>query len=152
MSNNIAVEDVILPLRECLAYHEAFRKLGFSSDDIYFMCEDKPSSGLYRRIWMVLKSEEKEFICAAGEVLGNPGDIRDEWCRVSEWWNETTDANRRTIWVNSHVFSTKFDFTMALIRKGFTLFDKGFGLESDGGVKSHSLIGLTSRSSSETKS
>jgi hypothetical protein len=114
-------------LRECLALFEAFRKLGYKAEDIYFMLNT--NNGCHTA-HMVLRAEGKEFVCDAGSVKGTPDEIQEQWRRAGNWWNSTTEENREAVWRGSHVFKNKMDFLMALHTKGFKSSEKTLSREA----------------------
>lgn len=103
--------------QECLACFEAFRKLGYKADDIYFMLSGDENA---YEAHMVLMAEDKKFVCDVGPMGGSSEQINTAWEEAVDWWNTTTEENRRAVWFQSHVFKNKLDFLMALHAKGFT--------------------------------
>jgi hypothetical protein len=111
------ITDIKPEYQECLGIFEAFRKLGYKSDDIYFV---SAIGGDHITVYIMLKAEGKEFTCVVGPMEGSREEIEKGWVHASNWWNTTTDSNRREVWLNSGVYKHKFDFLMALHAKGFT--------------------------------
>ncbi|MDD5008554.1 MAG: hypothetical protein PHC68_09200 [Syntrophorhabdaceae bacterium] len=69
------------PYRECLAFFEALRRLGFSSDDIYFMVAGAETPK--KQLTIVLRTQSKEFVIIAGELSEDPDKIRETWIELA---------------------------------------------------------------------
>jgi hypothetical protein len=103
--------------RQCLGFFEAFRRLGYKPDNIYFSMS---GTGNALGISMVLVEEGRQFVCAVGRLEGTREEIEKGWEEASTWWNTTTEADREKNWLNSFVHNNSFSFMAALLAKGFT--------------------------------
>lgn len=103
-------------LNEALATFEAYRRLGFTSDEIFFTLDSV-------NIFMVLQTQGKEFTITCGPrgVL-DANQITAEWNKKAEAWNGTMTApEREQIWISSFVASHCGSLIDGLMRKGIRL-------------------------------
>lgn len=103
-------------LNEALASFEAYRRLGFPSEEIFFIMDAT-------NVFMVLKTQGKEFtiVCGPrGDLEGN--QIIDEWNKRANAWNGTmTTMEREEIWTSSFVANHCGSLIDGLLHKGITL-------------------------------
>lgn len=102
-------------LNEAVAAHEAFRKLGFPSDDI-FMCKDAANV-----LAVVLKSQGKEFILTVGEVDEPDHVWQARWTEKATWWNTAPDAEKLPVYAESAVRRNAELLVGCLLQKGFVI-------------------------------
>jgi hypothetical protein len=112
----IVVENLHPVVREMLAVHEAFRKLGFESDDIFVMLDDPDGHAK-----VILRAQGKQFIVRMdGEWHASVKDRMKAWEKAVEAWNGTmTDDDRQEIWQGSHIVENTAAFVIMLDSKGF---------------------------------
>lgn len=102
--------------REALAYHEAFRRIGFAPDQICVRFHEGAMA-------VVLKADGKTFTCAApGPLLDmdRPMFLR-EWARAVDTWTAATEAECALVWNESFVCNNSAAFTLALISQGIQI-------------------------------
>ncbi len=116
-----ALKDYPHYIKEGLAYHEAFRKLGFPSEEIYFAHTDgKDGQGIALAI--VLLAQNLRFTCTIHTGLHEPlKQIQDRWSAATEAWNKADDDDLDEIWTASEVCRNKVAFIAAMQSKGFRL-------------------------------
>ncbi len=109
------------PVKEALGYFEAFRRLGFPADDIYFALGPKGQAQT------ILRSQGLQFACNVGFL---PKRYHTEkasaalWTEAGTLWNEAEDAETEAIWEASHARNNAIPFMLALHEKGFNFLDK----------------------------
>ena len=98
---------------ECLAFHEAFRRLNFSSNDIFVYFGRQG-------VKVVLRTQGKEFVVAVDDrdwPCGTEERIK-QWSEAVRAWNGSmTDAERKSIY-ESCVIGRATELIVALDRKG----------------------------------
>lgn len=108
--------------RESLGVFEALRRLGFSSDDIYFMVAGANEQGPKQTV-MVLRTQGKEFKVITGYLEGSVEEIQDTWVEIATALNdkkipqEQLDAS----WRSCMLYLRAAEFVAALVKKGFEL-------------------------------
>ena len=108
-------------LRELLAVFEAWRKLGFTSDQIYALPEAiAPDAGLVPAL--VLRAQGRQFIITAPAPFPK-AEFVDAWIKAAEAWNKGTDEERDVVWRGSVVYKHAVPLVTAMIAKGFNLVD-----------------------------
>lgn len=99
-------------VKELLALHEAFRKLGYSSDDLFVVANGGS------QILFLLKYKEKEFTINVA-MNQNVEEVVAEWKRAVVWWNlQSTEKERDNIYNHALMVQDAPGLVMALIRKG----------------------------------
>ena len=95
-------------VREALAIHEAFLRIGYSPEEIFVK--------IGKMLVVVLRSCGRDFSVSAGlcEIS------LDEWQAAVEEWNKST-ALRKEIYEQSGIFANGAKFLMALRAAGFGL-------------------------------
>lgn len=119
------VFDYSEPIRKLWVIHEAFRRLGFSSDDIYVGQHNEPVWGVTTpTLNCTLKTQEKEFVVSIAHY--KKGEI---WRAFDEWTDFVTkmtngEFSERDLMELFHEWpfpGTMTQFVMALTVKGFKL-------------------------------
>lgn len=113
-------EDIDPTLRAFIGNREAFRKLGFSSDNLYCLVA---MSARFRVLscFVQLKAQGKTFNLECGAIPW-PKDVWEAHYRevcgaINSGAISQADMDR--IWVESEVYQNKVDFMLALNAKGF---------------------------------
>lgn len=111
-------------MRDALAVHEAFRKLGFLSEEIFI---HRAPEGLQ----VVLQAQDKEFvvdvwprIISAAEYLALLADeksFRKKWKAAVRTWNECTDEERWSIWQDAPILDRSAELVAKMVLKGFRI-------------------------------
>ena len=105
--------------REALATFEAFRRLGFAADDIFFEPLLDPTTK--QKVYAVaLHTQGKVFSVAVG--LLDDG-LPDRMAAAAAWWNAQEPQNRfcERIWEGSHVRANAVDLLVVLHQRGFKI-------------------------------
>lgn len=109
-------------IREALAVHEAFRRLGFKPEDIFVAPGEGPNDLM--KIALAMKFSPKDFFIVDIETSPQ-GMTRDElmsmWPSIIEAWNAAPEEVLQKIWDESDVSGNGFALMMALQRKGVKL-------------------------------
>lgn len=108
-------ESVSPAMREMLATHDAFRKLGFTPDDIFVHYN---SDGTV--LVAVHGKDDREFAVTCGHVdLSREGFVR-EWTRVVEAVRSASfpQADLDRMWIESLVYRERVTFVASLVAKG----------------------------------
>lgn len=117
----MTLDDIPVPMRECLATFEALRRCGFSSDNIYFTL----AINFHTRrphLAIQLQAQARTFTVNCGELDAEGDELRDLWQASAKWWNgEATEELRKQLWEASHVYENKVDFLAGLLGNGFRL-------------------------------
>lgn len=108
-------------LGEAWAVFEALRRLGFSSDDIFFQVGGEVSRGMYQ-ICIVLRAQNREFTAIPCAVQGDPEEIEQQWLQFAQAVVNGTVAETElsAIWKNSQALLGAASLCAALLRKGFS--------------------------------
>lgn len=108
-------------IKEGLAYHEAFRKMGFPPEEIFFGHTDG-SDGQGIAIAIVLQAQGKRFTCTIHTGLQEPlKQVQDRWSAATAAWNVADDDELDAIWTKSEVCRRKVEFIAAMQARGFRL-------------------------------
>lgn len=105
---NTKLTDLPLAFKEALAFHNAFRRLGFKSDDIFIVLADSA-------LLVSLKVQGVEFNVEVGEVELSEEEFPGYWAGVVERFNFGPLEEVEEIWENSFI-KGNFEKTSALIR------------------------------------
>lgn len=121
----MTLDDIPLPLRECLAVFEALRRCGFSADDIYFTKAIAKNTGRLNA-GIQLQAQGLKYTVTCGELKMPDRDLIAAWQAACAWWKsgaggKNPDGPWRQLWEASFVYKHKVDFLATLISKGFTL-------------------------------
>lgn len=101
-------------LKEALATHQALRKFGFSSDDIYAILEPG-------RLIMLLKAQNLEFAVDCGNFQCSEVDFPVFWADVAEYFNTCSISIVKEIWDNSWISQNLSQLKSALKNKGLKI-------------------------------
>jgi hypothetical protein len=106
-------EDIHPAFRNCLGYFEAFRKLGFRSEDIFVFL-------LRGSAYVMLRTQGKEFVCAAGPMDLPKERFTSEWEKVAIALNyrEIPDGDFLRIYTECEAYTDSVGFMVALSAKG----------------------------------
>ena len=100
---------------EALCAHEAFRKLGFSPDDIYF----RPR---HDKLFVTVQRGGKEFNFDVGPHQRTMHALIEEWKPAAKWWNEHPDREAlKAMYEQSNVRRNVVGLIAALHAKGFAV-------------------------------
>lgn len=103
---------------ECLAIFEAFRRLGYPADKIFFVCFSDA-------VVMSLRHEGLEFAVRVDDFDGHQAtceEIVETWNRAAVAWNgELTESDRLDIWDNSKVKKSATAFVVLMQTAGFEI-------------------------------
>ena len=105
---------------EALGFFEAFRKMGFPADDIYF----QPGHGSLRDELMVfLRAQGLQFAGSCGQVAEQSPEVMSSLNEAITTWNDPTtpDSWRQEIYENSLARRNSVSLVTALAAKGFDL-------------------------------
>lgn len=100
---------------EALCYHEALRRLGYTPDEIYVGLTDG-------KMYVILKTTDaaRRFVMTAGLLSDvSPENFKMEWRRSCDIWNRSPNSELMSVFARSFVYANAFDFTAALLAKGF---------------------------------
>lgn len=104
-------------VKEALGYFEAFRRLGYPPEDIYFAV-----SGPAGHAHSVLRSQGLQFICNTGILPAKYWTQEASaalWKEAAEMWNTVQNSERMSIWNFSHAKQNATGMLVALHEKGF---------------------------------
>jgi len=100
-------------LLEALAVHEAFRRLGFTPDEIFI----RPAPP---RVYMLVRRSGMEFAVDAGENTVPMHEFGAAWTQAAEWWNAHPPEGE-AVWNSSRVRANVVGLITALVDSGFAL-------------------------------
>lgn len=105
-----------LVLEQALAVFEAFRRLGFTSDEIFFTLDSV-------HVFMTLRTQGREFVITCGPYGPlTPREATDQWNEMAREWNgPMTETERQRIWGQSFIFNQGGDLIRGLVRKGIQI-------------------------------
>jgi len=110
-------------LREALAVHEAFRRLGFTADEIFLKLGPMHGSpSVHTHLQVVLRAQDKAFtVDIDAAAAGVVDDVRASWQALVSWWNspDTPELERKELWTSSQVLKDGAAFCLALLERGF---------------------------------
>jgi hypothetical protein len=107
--------DYPAPLREALAVHEAFRKLGFTSDQIYIHRNPEPLSDIV----VVIYQHGKSLATTLGRLEGEEADWRGQWKELVERFNAgEIDTDFDAFYEQSYIRAHYVDLLFMLNAKG----------------------------------
>lgn len=104
-------------LDEALGWFEAYRRIGFTPDEIRFGWTDQ-------EIWMVAQAQGCEFrgICGARPENVGEEEILRAWAKKGDWWNRfASKAAQSEIYFKSFPARNAFTLLLKLKEKGFQL-------------------------------
>lgn len=102
-------------LNNALAAFEAFRRLGFPSDNLFFIQDEKS-------VFMALELPDKHFTIYCGPKNGTKDEVVEAWQKKAEAWNHTmTPDEREAIWTGSFISMNCSSLITGMLKKGFQL-------------------------------
>lgn len=113
---------VKVSIETALAFHEAFRRLGYPPADIFVAVNELEGVGVVP--WVVLRSPllpESVYLAISPEPysLAEQQEFLESWPKVAVAWNETmTHDERMKLWRSSYVANHTADFVMMMLSKG----------------------------------
>src|SRR5262249_26638109 len=109
-------------LRSFLGCWEGFRKLGFSSDDLYCLVSKSVELQGGLGVYVHLKTQGKECNIYVGPVA-NSAEFHNQFKDVVQAVNsgEVTPEDLDRIWVESEVYQRRIEFVIMLEKKGFLI-------------------------------
>jgi hypothetical protein len=115
---------VAVALRECLAFHEAFRRLGYPSAHIFVAIHGAEALKGGIVPWCVLRSpllpRPVNMMCAIEPFSAEEqAEFSELWPRFAIAWNESmTAADRLDIWQSSYVANNSGEFVVKMLQLG----------------------------------
>lgn len=108
------------PLDEALAFFEAFRRLGFTPDEIFMGFWPTSEDATICNVYTVVQRGELKFTVNLGPADRPAKTLEAEWTAKTRWWNEhASSAERSAIYGKGYPQAHGFDLIMALQRAGF---------------------------------
>lgn len=101
-------------IREALAVHEVFRKLGFTPDEIFI----RP---LPSKLFVTVQQAGKEFNLDLGAHDLDTVTVIKQWADASAWWNTGDNGERQEMFETSEVRKNVVLIIVALTEKGFRI-------------------------------
>lgn len=102
-------------LNEALGFFEAFRRIGFSADDLFLGSDSW-------QVFLAVQAQGRQFIAICGPYEGPEAELLTRWREKATWWNQTASSEEReALWNRSFARNNAFDLVTGLIRKGFDL-------------------------------
>jgi hypothetical protein len=112
--------DVHPSLRELLALHDACRRFGFSSQELFvcngvFDSRDQPFPAL------IIRAQGKQFVIPNGKPYeGDDDAFHDAWMAAVTLWNASAEeGDREQIWEHSDILVRAHSLYEVLVRRGF---------------------------------
>lgn len=103
-------------IKEALAVHEAFRRLGFPSENIFISFDEENDDLLVILEW------NADFVVHCGKWTEGKTRLIEVWDAAVDWWNgAATDEEMHNIWFSSKVFELRSGFTVKLIECGIKI-------------------------------
>lgn len=123
-------DDIHPTFREALGIHEALRKCGFSSDDIYvylnppatFLSMFDPNYGKTSML-VVLKTQDKDFSVNVGFLDLNHSKWEQAWKEIcaAVIEHQVNEEDLDKIWQSCMAFKDKLGFVLAIGEKGIAI-------------------------------
>ena len=101
-------------LREALAAHEVFRKLGFTPDEIFV----RPQPG---ELFMTVQRTDKEFNLSIGTHDLDTTELIKQWADATVWWNAGDQAEQQDLFERSEARKNVVTIIVSLTSKGFVI-------------------------------
>ena len=102
-------------IREALAAHEVFRKLGFTPDEIFL----RPRPG---ELFVTVQRGGLEFNLDLGDHdIDDTNRVIALWAAGADWWNTGPEPERRELFDTSEVRKSAVMIIAALQAKGFAV-------------------------------
>jgi hypothetical protein len=117
---NVRYEDISPTMRRWVGGREAFRKMGFSADDLYCLVSKSARFGGVLSAFVHLQAQGKQFDLECGPVASEEA-FSAEYKRVAEAINSGSipSADLDRIWQESEPYQDKVGFATAVTMKGF---------------------------------
>lgn len=107
-------------IKEALAVHECFRRLGYRSEEIYIFPPGHSNKDK-KTIFVFIKwiGNPNSFSCEIDIPCDMP-DFLDRWQEAADWWNhKATEDERKEIYQNSKILKVSMDLIIALRMNDF---------------------------------
>ena len=115
-------------LLETWGYFEALRRLGFSSNDIYFgtalgVPEGLPHPTPVPCIFVILRHGDAEFVINVGPYEGDEELVKKMWLQIVAGVGDGTydDEELKIVWEGSKALQRSVDLVLGLRSKGIPL-------------------------------
>lgn len=105
-------------MREFACAFEAYRRVGFSSDDIY--CQVSPGMDRKPHIFATLRAQGKEFLIDCGP-FEDVASFETVYARLQKELPTWTDEEYDRLWQESFVANNAGALLWGLVEKGFVL-------------------------------
>jgi hypothetical protein len=110
------------PIRIALATFEAFRRLGFVAEDIYFSVRMGSATGLKERgVGIQLQVRGREFAVYAGSLDGNDDEKIAIWKAAARRWSTCAEEERQEVWAESGLGNLGVALILGLAEKGILI-------------------------------
>jgi hypothetical protein len=110
--------------RETLGAYEAYRRLGYQPEVIFFMVLPTAAQSMPPDtfdLFMVLQSQGKSFRCLTAQGIPGPKhQLESDWKLAAKAWNAGHESTRLKIWEASLFRKNAADFILTLHKYGFT--------------------------------
>lgn len=107
------------PYREALAVFAAYRRLGFATENIFFVAAPEEETTC---IYMLLRCQGKDFTFGCGVVSHDAETVHKTWQAVGALWNKTlTHEEQDRIYKKSLVSRNGLQLLIGLQEKGFKI-------------------------------
>lgn len=104
---------------EALSVHEAFRKLGFNSEDVFIARGLGPDRVL--SILVGIKRDGQQFFLSVGHYDGTDEQLLSTWHEVVAVYKGSPEESLQNMWDNSSIKKQSVVFLNALIKKGILM-------------------------------
>jgi hypothetical protein len=101
-------------IREALAAHEVFRKLGFMPDEIFI--RPRPNE-----LFVTVQRAGKEFNLSLGAHDLDMVAVIKQWADATAWWNTGDNGERQELFDRSEVRKNVVPIIVSLTDKGFAI-------------------------------
>lgn len=108
------VEDLPASFQEALAGFTAFRRLGFTADQIF-------AGWNFGRVLVELQAQGRTFTLDFPCPDVAEADFIEKWRLAAELWNGSTLAEQEKIFQKSYVRKHSIEFAAAMVHKGFVV-------------------------------
>ncbi len=116
----VKYSDIEPAFREAIGTFEALRKMGFSSDDIFFGVGGE-LKGLGYQFYVKLETQGKDFTVITGFVKDEPEKIRARWQEIAEQQPTMEQSLLDEVWQRSVAFLNFAAIGQAINDKGIFL-------------------------------
>lgn len=112
------LSDLHPTLKQALGFFEAFRRMGFTPDEIYAAYGSLGQKG---RVQIILKAQDRIFSCDAGLVDYREDEFKKRWEEASHLWNNATQEETKIVWDASYARKNATQLIMAMSGRGFVI-------------------------------